>query len=85
MGGKQPAETIEIAEARDSEAREYFRDQPFPREKPDYLTRQQFGMLTAHVRNGLSYEATGALFETTGDKARSVIGAALERMQEQGG
>lgn len=77
--------TAMVADARDSEARTYFADHPFPSPKPDYLTRQQYGMLVEHVQGGQSYEATGAQFLTTGDVARGVILKALSRVQEQGG
>lgn len=73
----------EKVEARESEARSYFDGRALPRDKPDFLTRQAWGMLVAHVQGGKSYEAVGEQFETSGDRARAVIADALERFEAQ--
>lgn len=84
MPGRQPVDTVEIAEARDSEAREFFKEHKYPADKPDFLTRQQWGMLDAHVRGGESYDAVGETFGgVSGDRVRGIIGRALERFAER--
>ena len=72
-----------VADAPESEARAYFSgSRTLPADKPANLTRQQWGMLREHVAHGRSYADVGKTFGGMGgDKARSIIGDALERIR----